>query len=113
MQILKMKLENVLLLYADEDGSMKGVSHDGVNTEFQITFNNILAFATGSPTKPPLGFIVPPALGFQTCSPYPRANTCANVIYLPLCTDGPQISFDKFVYFMTSGILNTAGFGRL
>lgn len=101
-------------IFADENGKVKGVSHDGVGTEFEIRFENILAFATGSPSEPPIGFHPSPALSFQNSSPYPRANTCANVIYLPFKDlPEPQMPFERFVYYMTSGILNTAGFGQV
>ena len=92
---------------------MKGVSHDGAEVELKISFENILAFATGSPAEPPIGFLPFPGLCFQSSSPYPRANTCANVIYLPFNEQGSQMPFERFTYYMTYGILNTAGFGQV
>lgn len=85
------------------------MSNDGITTKFSIKFEDILAFATGSSREPPIGFFDQPSLNFQNHSPFPRANTCSNVIHLPL----QEMSFDKFVYYMTYGILNAAGFGRV
>ena len=82
-----------------------------MKNEFQISFENILAFATGAFSEPPLGYEPHPSLSFQTNSPYPRANTCANTIYLSITE--PLVPFESFVYYMTSGILNSAGFGRV
>ena len=70
----------------------------------------ILAFTTGSPNEPPLGFDPLPHLEFvgdEGKSPLPKANTCTNTLYLPVVND----NLDRFSYFMASGILNTAGFG--
>lgn len=83
---------------ADNDGVVEGVFHDGAPS---IRFEDIIAFATGATSEPPIGFENEPTISFQTKSPYPRANTCANVIYLP-CK-----------HYMTYGVLNTAGFGQV
>ena len=74
-----------------------------------ITFEQILAFTTGSPNEPPIGFDPPPHLDFQITSPFRKANTCVNTLFLSLCI--PRVNLERFNYFMISGILNTAGFG--
>ena len=80
---------------------MEGLSHDDVATKFNITFEQILAFATGSSRMPPIGFFDQPSICFQNCS--------SNVIHLPL----QDMPFNNFVYYMTHGILNAAGFGQI
>ena len=96
-------------LYADTNGEVEGLSHDGIPTKFSIKFEDILAFATGATSEPPMGFFEQPSLNFQSSSPFPRANTCTNVIHLPL----RDMPFTNFVYYMTHGILNSAGFGLI
>ena len=97
------------IYFTDNDGCVEGLSHEGIHTKLNIKFEDVLAFATGASTVPPMGFIEQPSLCFQTESLYPRANTCSNVIFLSLI----DVTFDLFVYYMTHGILNTAGFGQV
>ena len=85
------------------------MSHENDEVEMTIKFENILFFSTGAPREPPLKFDPTPSVRFQHNSPYPRGNTCVNTIYLPT-TDMP---LDKFIYYMTSGITCTAGFGLI
>ena len=77
--------------------------------QFQITLGDILFFTTVSPSKPPLGFIPKPSLSFEMDSPFPRANTCTNTLYIPM----HHTSLGAFVYHMCFGILNSPGFGQL
>ena len=102
-----------LIVYISTDGNgvVDVISPDGEQTEFHISFEDILAFTTGSPSSPPLGFQPAPSLSFITTSPYPRANTCSNTLNLPMLQ--PLVSFERFGYYMSSGILNAAGFGRV
>lgn len=93
----------------DNNGEVEGLSHDGVPTKFIVRFEDIMTFGTGSIGEPPIGFFEQPAISFQLSSPYPRANTCSNVIHLPL----QDMSFNSFIYYMSHGILNAAGFGRI
>lgn len=86
-------------------------AHDGKEEEFEMTLNALLALATGCPLEPPLGFQPAPTLSFQSDSPYPVANTCANTIHVPMLQESAS-SFGKFAYYVTSGVLNTAGFGQ-
>ncbi len=39
---------------------------------------------TGMPYAPPMGFTPRPSVQFAITSQFPTANTCANVLYLPL-----------------------------
>ena len=85
------------------------MSHEGEEVQMTVKYEMILFFTTGAPREPPLRFDPTPSVSFQYTSPYPRSNTCSNTIYLP--TD--EMPFNKFVYYMTYGITNTAGFGRV
>ena len=98
-----------VLIHADFSGKVKCIDNQGEEVEMSIEFEQILAFTTGSPCEPPLGFDPPPHLEFQSYSPFPRANTCTCALYLPLII--PQVNLEKFNYFMISGSLNSAGFG--
>ena len=71
--------------------------------------HDILFFTTGAPREPPLKIDPTPSVSYQYTSPYPRSNTCSNTIYLPT----NEIPFEKFLYYMSSGITNPAGFGRV
>ena len=75
--------------------------------QLQIQYETILFFVTGAPREPPLKFDPIPSVGFQYVSLYPRSNTCSNTLYLP-ATDMP---YAKFLYYVTYGMINTAGFG--
>lgn len=61
--------------YADKKGEVEGLSRDGTLVKFNIKFEDILAFATGATSEPPMGFSEQPSLNFESRSPYPRANT--------------------------------------
>ena len=64
----------------------------------EITLGHILQFATGSDEEPLLGFRVAPSIEFveatshgtsphTECPFLPTANTCANTLCLPRCTN--------------------------
>ncbi len=73
---------------------------DGEQSQFLVSYEAILSFATGCTKKPPAGFRIEPSLRFQSSSPYPTVNTCT--IHLPLTNLGS----DSF----NSGILRTGTF---
>lgn len=75
---------------------------------FQLSLSDIMVFITGLPTEPPLGFSHKPSIKFCSSS-FPRANTCINVLYLPLNVT----SDEDFTYSMCFSILNSAGFGQV
>ncbi len=75
---------------------------------FFITCTDILSFTTGARTIPPLGFDPKPSIQFINNSTMPKANTCSNILYLPLLT-----SREEFIYSVAYGILNTEGFGQV
>lgn len=81
---------------------------DSVST-FMFSLQDVLSFATGATTIPPLGFIPMPCLQFDDTHLFPRANTCANTLYLPLQIE----NVSDFIFYMSFGISNTAGFGRV
>ena len=97
--------------FIGNDGRVK-CDKNGDEEEFVITFEEILAFTTGLPCEPPLGFDPPPKLCFQADSPYPQANTCTNTLYLPIHL-AKELALESFMYYICYGILNTAGFGRI
>ncbi len=68
------------------------MSHDGVPLRFEITFEDILVFATGSASEPPIGF------DYQ----YLVKHLC---IYL----SADEIPYKNFKHCISYGILNTAG----
>lgn len=94
-----------------DEGKVRCVGPDKEEADFMIKFEDIVAFATGAPYEPPLGFDPPPVILFQSKSPYPRANTCTNTIYLPMGSEATELGLERFMYYLSSGILNTAGFG--
>uniref|UniRef100_A0A3B3S980 HECT domain-containing protein n=1 Tax=Paramormyrops kingsleyae TaxID=1676925 RepID=A0A3B3S980_9TELE len=49
-----------------------------------VTLEEILIFATGCDSIPPLGFRPHPTLEFQDYSGYPTANTCDNILRIPI-----------------------------
>ncbi|KAJ1170684.1 hypothetical protein NDU88_002557 [Pleurodeles waltl] len=80
----------------------------------QAKIKDILCFVTGANTVPPLGFNPQPSIEFlHVCSGqvqlsmFPEANTCGNVLRLPL-----SMSYEEFKTNMDFGILNSPGFGR-
>ena len=111
IDIIIVVIISCILRPADNNGVVNGMSHDGVPSSFKITFEDILVFATGSACEPPIGFDKQPTIAFEkdhtNNSPFPRANTCANVIYL----SADETPYENFKHYISYGILNTAGFG--
>ncbi|KAJ8049217.1 G2/M phase-specific E3 ubiquitin-protein ligase [Holothuria leucospilota] len=74
-----------------------------------------MVFATALEKIPPVGFNTSPSLEFlhdpeideRVRSPFPKANTCACILKLPIHT-----SYESFKEKMEFGILSAAGFGR-
>lgn len=79
------------------------------DSTFKMVLADVLTFTTGMPVEPPLGFSPLPSLTFTFESKFPTANTCANVLYIPL----EHTCYTEFVWHMCYGILNTAGFGQI
>ena len=79
------------------------------STAFNFTLKEILLFTTGMPHEPPVGFTPRPSVGFNLVSMYPTANTCGNVLYLPLL----HTAVEEFSWHMCFGIQNSAGFGKV
>lgn len=79
-----------------------------------MTLEDILVFATGSDTEPPLGFPVQPTLEFihepvaEGIKKFPRANTCGLVLHLPIVD-----SYDAFTSLMEEGVTQSPTFGQL
>lgn len=63
-------------------------------------------FATGLTSLPPSGLEPLPRIEFLDDSPFPMANTCSNVLKLPLLD-----SYSVFKSQMDFGIQNSPGFG--
>ena len=90
-----------------DSGQLQLLNRSGELETFAISYNMILTFA-----NPPLSsFILAPAIAFQAESPYPRANTCANTLHLPLQKPLPRS--EEFAYCFAFGLLNSAGFGLI
>ena len=68
-------------------------------------------FVKGSTQPPPIGLQKPPKIQFHSDGPFPRANTCANMLILPVMQPMPDSG--SYMYNLAFGILNTAGFGRI
>ena len=71
----------------------------------QISFEDILIFATGSAAVPPMGFSPMPSLEFSDDIGFPSASTCSNTLTLPL-----HLQYDTFKHNLVYGILNSPGF---
>ena len=76
---------------------------------FFITLENILIFTTGANSVPPMGFYPTPSIRFHKKSFFPEANTCANILSLPLNIG----SYETFKYYFCFGITNAVGFGQV
>ncbi|KAK5619158.1 hypothetical protein CRENBAI_024063 [Crenichthys baileyi] len=73
-----------------------------------VSVENILMFATGLTSLPPSGLEPLPQIEFLDDSPFPMANTCSNLLKLPLLD-----SYSVFKSQMDFGIQNSPGFGCL
>ncbi|XDV25922.1 hypothetical protein PO909_029748, partial [Leuciscus waleckii] len=71
-----------------------------------VTLEEILIFATGCNSPPALGFTPEPSLEFISGSKFPVANTCENIIRIPL-----KDTYEEFKTDMDFGIKNSPGFG--
>ncbi|XP_049437671.1 G2/M phase-specific E3 ubiquitin-protein ligase-like isoform X2 [Epinephelus fuscoguttatus] len=73
-----------------------------------VTLEEVLMFASGVPCVPPAGMSPLPRLQFlcSTTSTFPMANTCANILKLPLLD-----TYSAFKANMDFGIKNSPGFG--
>ena len=90
---------------ASRDGKLQLLNDNGEIEEFSLNFGTILEFVTA-------GFeMMKPTIAFHDMNQFPRSNTCANTLYLPV--GRPLPPEDQFVYYMSYGILNAAGFGRV
>jgi hypothetical protein len=69
---------------------------------------DILLFATGAESIPPIPFQPPPSLAFHEEGQYPMASTCDCVLRLPLS----HTDYEIFKASLDYGFLNALGFGR-
>lgn len=74
-----------------------------------VTFEYILAFATGAQRIPPIGFSPCPQIQFEQDSPFPTANTCANCLNLPMSYH----TYHEFKEKLVMAITNAIGFGQV
>ncbi|XP_034068649.1 uncharacterized protein LOC117544014 isoform X2 [Gymnodraco acuticeps] len=83
---------------------------DCEENDSSVTLEEVLMFATGVPCVPPAGMSPLPRLQFlcSTTSTFPMANTCANILKLPLLD-----TYGAFKANMNFGINNSPGFGCL
>ena len=82
-------------------------SEDVLTLKFSL--EDVLKFVTGAPSTPPMGFEPSPSIQFHSDSDLPIANTCSNTLFLPR----DSLSDEDFNYNVISGIVNSAGFGRI
>ncbi len=76
---------------------------------FAFTLEDIILFVTGMPYAPPMGFTPRPSVQFTIVSKFPTANTCANVLYLPLL----HTTLEELSWHVCFGIQNSGGFGTV
>lgn len=77
--------------------------------EYTMSLGDILAFVTGASSSPPMGFSPRPSISFHSESPYPLANSCCNILKLPLFGH----TYDSFVSSFCFGIANAIGYGQV
>ena len=70
-------------MHADGEVSLK---NGGSEEQISVTQSDQLRFATGAGSIPPLELIPLPSITFHD-DKFPRENTCANQIVLPLYLD--------------------------
>lgn len=73
----------------------------------QANLSEVLVFSTGASSPPPLGFANEPVIEF-TEGEFPKANTCAPILYLPL----GHSDYETFKEKCDFGILNSPHFGH-
>ena len=98
----------MVVCHAGGMGEVTAMDAQGSEETFVINLGDILAFATGVSSVPPIGFSSPSSIVFQETSPFPISNACANILKLPLSVD----SFNMFMYNFCYGISNAIGFGH-
>lgn len=103
------KQTGLFFFFVGKNGNLELEGADGLEV-FHIQYENIIEFSTGASRPPPAGFTSQPTIAFHVDNHFPRANTCTNTLYLPI---KKPLSSDRFLYSMTYGILNSAGFGRV
>uniref|UniRef100_A0A9J8B323 HECT-type E3 ubiquitin transferase n=1 Tax=Cyprinus carpio carpio TaxID=630221 RepID=A0A9J8B323_CYPCA len=75
--------------------------------ENNVSLEDVLVFFTGCDSIPALGFSPKPSLEFITCSRFPVANTCENILRIPV-----HAVYTSFRSDMDFAIRNSPGFGR-
>ncbi|XP_060759564.1 G2/M phase-specific E3 ubiquitin-protein ligase-like isoform X2 [Neoarius graeffei] len=75
--------------------------------ENNVPLEDILVFLTGCDSVPALGFSPKPSLEFITHSRFPQANTCGNILRIPVHSEYTAFKSD-----MDFAICNSPGFGR-
>ena len=85
------------------------VPGSGETLSLKFTIADVLKFVTGAPATPPISFYPQPSIMFHQTSSFPMANTCSNTLHLPL----KRVSDQEFNYNIVSGIVNSAGFGKI
>ena len=93
--------EAIESIFLGNKGVVKCIDPCGEAAEFVVTCEHILAFSTGAPRQPPMGFDPQPGIMFQSDSPYTKANTCTNTIYLPISTglQSDESGLKRFMYY--------------
>lgn len=79
-----------------------------LTVENDASLGDILVFFTGLDSVPALGFSPKPSLEFITHSRFPLANTCENILHIPV-----HAVYTAFKSDMDFAIRNSPGFGRV
>ncbi|XP_077863511.1 G2/M phase-specific E3 ubiquitin-protein ligase-like [Saccoglossus kowalevskii] len=93
-------------------GEVKANFNDGnenAEVSVQISLGDLLTFFTGVASVPPLGLHPEPSISFLRDKDhiFPTANTCANILSLPLGLTDVEVFGERFTYALT----NSMGFG--
>ncbi len=96
---------------ADGKGEVD-VLDDGNREIIPISLEDVLVFATGAASVPPMGFSERPRIVFKedSASDLPTASTCSNTLYVPTVHHN---SYDKFKYKFVFGVTGAVGFGTV
>ena len=80
-------------------------------TNGDVTLASVLAFVTGAPSVPPMGFDRTITIQFidDKTKTLPTASTCSLKLRLPLSL----VEYEHFKQMMNFAIQNTVGFGQV
>ena len=94
-----------------DSGGEVAVDEDGETKDIPLSLVDILVFATGASSLPPMGFDEQPSITFKKeGGEFPTSSTCTNTLYLPTVHSNNYKAFKyKFVFALTGAV----GFGQV